>query len=51
MFLQTATGAAGGSTFDVKLTHRVTGAGGTASYAETKIDYSEGTRFGSIKAC
>ena len=45
-----ATGAAGGSTFDVKLTHRVTGAGGTASYAETKIDYSEGTRFGSIKA-
>ena len=26
-----ATGAAGGSTFDVKLTHRVTGAGGTAS--------------------
>ena len=45
-----ATGAAGGSTFDVKIVSRVTGAAGTSSYSETKIDYSEGTRFGSIKA-
>ena len=40
-----ATGAAGGSTFDVKIVSRVTGAAGTSSYSETKIDYSEGTRF------
>ena len=39
------------STFDVKIVSRVTGAAGTSgNYAETKIDYSEGTRFGSIKA-
>ena len=39
------------STFDVKIVSRVTGAAGTSgNYSETKIDYSEGTRFGSIKA-
>ena len=39
------------STFDVKIVSRVTGAAGTSgNYAETRIDYSEGTRFGSIKA-
>ena len=44
------------STFDVKIVSRVTGDQPTfvtlnsGSYAETKIDYSEGTRFGSIKA-
>ena len=39
------------STFDVKIVSRVTGAAGTSgNYSETNIDYSEGTRFGSIKA-
>ena len=39
------------STFDVKIVSRVTGAAGTTgTYAETKIDYAEGTRFASIKA-
>jgi len=39
------------STFDVKIVSRVTGAAGTSgNYSETNINYSEGTRFGSIKA-
>ncbi len=42
------------STFDVKIVSRVTGrgnvAGASGDYAVTRIDYSEGTRFGSIKA-
>ena len=33
------------STFQVKVTHRVTGAGGTGSYARDKIDYKEGARY------
>ena len=44
------------STIDVKIVSRVTGDQpnfvtlNAGSYAETRIDYAEGTRFGSIKA-
>ena len=43
-------GDSSASTIDVKIVSRITGAAGLSSYSETKIDYSEGTRFGSIKA-
>ena len=41
----------GASSIDVKIVSRVTGAAGTTgSYAETKIDYKEGTRYAGFQA-
>ena len=40
----------GNSTIDVKVVSRVTGAGGTGSYSETKIDYKESTTYASFNA-